>query len=334
MEILTPVEEFLALHPAVAKKGADADASKDADDDADAKFARCLERSLSVAERCLDLYPRKNELAFSFNGGKDSTVVLHLLRAAAWRSARRKLGDGGGGGGGDDGGKAEEEEKEEHSRLALEYASIMDRVYTFYFESDDHFQEEVDFVRSTTRPLAEGGCGLSINFLAQGFKDGLELMVAEPKPEAVAVAGGKKGGIGVRAIMMGTRSTDPDGTGLELFSPSSVGWPCFMRVNPILYWDYAMVWRFLHLVKAPYCSLYDKGYTSIGSVHDTEPNPELVRAAAAAAAGGCGGGGGSGGAGGGDRGDALALPAHHLVDGASERAGRRKKKKKKKKKDA
>ena len=324
MEILTSVEEFLGKH--LPAKGAAATAAA-ASVDADAKFARCLERSLSVAERCLDLYEEKNELAFSFNGGKDSTVVLHLLRAAAWRSARRKVSHSSR----DEGGQGEGHDRD--PRLASEYASIMDRVYTFYFESDDHFQEEVDFVRSTTHPSAEGGCDLSVNFLSQGFKEGLELMVSRSGRST-----GVEGGLGVRAIMMGTRRTDPDGRGLEIFSPSSVGWPAFMRVNPILYWDYAMVWRFLHLVKVPYCSLYDQGYTSIGSIHDTVPNPELVKAAkdaaSAAASGASTAAGGAdsvfvGGSEDGSNG-VVALPAHHLVNGASERAGRTKRKKKKK----
>lgn len=35
------------------------------------------------------------------------------------------------------------------------------------------------------------------------------------------------------------------------------------------------VWDFLLLCQVPYCSLYDVGYTSIGNIHDTIPNPAL-----------------------------------------------------------
>ena len=48
-----------------------------------------------------------------------------------------------------------------------------------------------------------------------------------------------------------------------------------MRINPILKWSYNEIWDFLLRYELPYCCLYDQGYTSLGDVHSTIPNPLL-----------------------------------------------------------
>ena len=50
-----------------------------------------------------------------------------------------------------------------------------------------------------------------------------------------------------------------------------------MRVNPILTWNYGQIWHFLRVFSLPYCPLYDMGYTSMGKVSDSKPNPALAR---------------------------------------------------------
>ncbi|KZF23121.1 adenine nucleotide alpha hydrolases-like protein, partial [Xylona heveae TC161] len=79
----------------------------------------------------------------------------------------------------------------------------------------------------------------------------------------------------VKAIMVGTRRTDPHGAELKHFDPTDRGWPTFMRVHPVIDWHYAEIWAFIRHLEIPYCPLYDRGYTSLGGTTDTHPNPSL-----------------------------------------------------------
>ena len=80
----------------------------------------------------------------------------------------------------------------------------------------------------------------------------------------------------MEAIFLGTRRCDPHGAALSYFSKTTEGWPPMMRVNPILDWTYSDVWDFLCSLEIPYCNLYNRGYTSIGGMSDTCPNPLLL----------------------------------------------------------
>ncbi|KAG6018169.1 hypothetical protein E4U41_004025, partial [Claviceps citrina] len=82
----------------------------------------------------------------------------------------------------------------------------------------------------------------------------------------------------VTAIFMGTRRTDPHCQSLTAFAPTDEekGWPGFMRVNPILDWHYVDIWTFIRRLHIPFCSLYQQGYSSLGGVTNTRPNPALA----------------------------------------------------------
>jgi len=184
--------------------------------------------AIFVIKRALALYSIE-EVAFSFNGGKDSTVLLHLLRAGYFLHKKEQTCSNGG------------------------LSSFP--VRTIYFESPSAFTEINAFTYDAAQTY-----NLQLDIIRQDFKSGLEaLLKANP----------------IRAIFLGVRIGDPTAVGQEQFSPSSPGWPPFMRVNPILDWSYRDVWAFLLTCKVKYCSLYDQGYTSIGSIHDTVPNSLL-----------------------------------------------------------
>lgn len=197
--------------------------------------ARCL-KAIAVVSRALDLYGTRG-VAFSFNGGKDSTVLLHIIRAAL--AQRQRL----------------------HEAAAGVPNGFCDDlplggVLTFFFHHDTDFPEIMEFTHATNKRL-----GLGMEVLTGDFKQGLEQLLQQTH---------------VQAIVLGTRRGDPNAADQEYFCPSSQGWPPFMRVNPILDWGYHDVWGFLQLAELPYCCLYDQGYTSLGSVSNTTPNGALL----------------------------------------------------------
>lgn len=84
-----------------------------------------------------------------------------------------------------------------------------------------------------------------------------------------------------KTVFMGVRRSDlPRAVGEKLRSVQRTdterGWADFMRVHPLLDWTYTDVWRFLMDQAVPYCPLYDYGYTSLDSPHNTTPNQTLM----------------------------------------------------------
>ena len=47
---------------------------------------------------------------------------------------------------------------------------------------------------------------------------------------------------GTRAVLVGTRRTDPHGERLTYFDVTDHGWPKFMRVHPVIDWHYWEIW--------------------------------------------------------------------------------------------
>ncbi|XP_017853356.1 FAD synthase [Drosophila busckii] len=112
----------------------------------------------------------------------------------------------------------------------------------------------------------------------------------------------------IKAVFMGCRNTDPYCDKIKPMQPTDNGWPAMMRLNPLLEWSYHDIWHYIHIHNVPYCSLYDRGYTSIGHRNNTLPNPHLLFDSCANK----------------DT-PACYKPAWELVDATQERAGRQSK---------
>lgn len=183
-------------------------------------LVRAIRSSLTTLREAVALYGA-SAVATAFNGGKDATVVLHIVRAVL-----NSHGNG------------------YHGVLCM------------YLVEENSFEEVDRFVAETVTRF-----GLESVEQEGGFKRGIQAFVEQR---------------GVRAFVMGTRRSDPHAGSMRALEPSSPGWPEFMRVNPILEWEYAHVWEFLRSFDLPFCGLYDRGYTSIGNTKNTNPNPALV----------------------------------------------------------
>ncbi|KAJ0563627.1 putative FAD synthase [Helianthus annuus] len=108
--------------------------------------------------------------------------------------------------------------KHGHSNESLSDGRFTFPIQTIYFETPSVFPEINSFTYETAASY-----GVQLDIIREDFKSGLEaLLKARP----------------TRAIFLGVRIGDPTAVGQEQFSPSSPGWPAFMRVNPILDWSY------------------------------------------------------------------------------------------------
>jgi len=172
---------------------------------------------------------REKGLAFSFNGGKDCTVLLPFYCDALIKARHGESFD-----------KANGFRDGRHS-VPLKVDPKEGKIKAIYFFLSDSFPEIEDFISKAVEDF-----NLELTKIPSvNMKKGMEEYL-QKHPE-------------IKAVVAGTRLSDPFSSHLQVFNPTDNGWPEFMRINPILDWDYCHVWEIMKAYSIPYCCLYDQG---------------------------------------------------------------------------
>ncbi|KAI0158536.1 hypothetical protein BJ166DRAFT_592773 [Pestalotiopsis sp. NC0098] len=180
---------------------------------------------------------RPDELALSYNGGKDCLVLLILILASLPAHFPPPS-------------------TPAPPLSSCNTASLPVLLQAIYIRPASPFPEVDEFVAQTSKEYH------------------LDLATSD-KPMKQALAEYLQEMFDVKAVFVGTRRTDPHGADLIHFQETDGDWPRFIRIHPVIDWHYREVWGFIRALDIPYCPLYDKGYTSLGGTDDTHPNPVL-----------------------------------------------------------
>ncbi|KAH8415385.1 hypothetical protein KR222_006567, partial [Zaprionus bogoriensis] len=141
-------------------------------------------------------------------------------------------------------------------RYYREHSIESDAIPMLYIESDDSFAEIDEFVVQCVRKY-------HVQLIK--YKDSLKVALTHMTQDMPQI----------KAVFVGSRSTDPYCEHLQRMQRTDKDWPDIMRLNPLLDWSYHDIWHYIHIYDVPYCKLYRQGYTSIGYRSNTLPNPHL-----------------------------------------------------------
>ncbi|RPD52900.1 adenine nucleotide alpha hydrolases-like protein [Lentinus tigrinus ALCF2SS1-7] len=219
----------------------------------DDPLAAPVKEALEVIDEAFETWGQEH-VSLSFNGGKDCTVLLHLVAASLGR-------------------RTSSSQPQPLAAVYIPVPSPFPQLEEFIDDAASAYHLDLFHSPPPADPLpvesvpTPGAAAAPILERPKHVKGGEGMRLALEMYKARFPQ--------VEAILIGTRRSDPHGAKLSFRNPTDPGWPRFVRVNPIINWSYADVWAYLKRFDVPYCNLYNEGYTSLGSTYNTFPNPAL-----------------------------------------------------------
>ncbi|EDO15543.1 hypothetical protein Kpol_479p31 [Vanderwaltozyma polyspora DSM 70294] len=187
--------------------------------------------------------PFNDALSFSFNGGKDCQVLLLLYLSCLWEFFMLGV-------------SSSQFDRKYHKFPLTKLPSVLISQEEVFSTVDSYIAESIDrYNLDLYESTPQNGNHID---MAQAFENYLNLYPS------------------TKAIVIGVRYTDPFGEHFKPLQPTDSNWPYFLRVQPILHWKLENIWSYLLFSGEPICGMYAKGFTSIGDIDNTLPNPYLI----------------------------------------------------------
>jgi phosphoadenosine phosphosulfate reductase len=201
------------------------------------------------------------KIAIAWTSGKDSTILLHLVREVYHKEVPLSL-------------------------IFVDTGKHFETVYKFRDDLAKQWNLHVINAMNTEVINATDTGVVKIRKLSEDMQREIkqidwtneEFRVAldrEPCCHTLKTVATKKAIIenGLDALMVGIRWDEQESRSHEsYYSPRTN--PTHVRVHPILHFKWDDVWEYIKVNNVPYNPLYDEGFTSIGCFTCTNPNPE------------------------------------------------------------